>query len=149
MLKVLAALRAKLDTKTWSSSTRRSVRTLLHGAIALVSALPVIIPLIQGLVGDNMTEGMAATAGTLILWSATVSKIINALEDSGLIPAILKSGTTPSPKGGSVAPAPEAEADVEVDVEVDAESSVLDTVGELAVDVEADVEVEAEIDPAP
>lgn len=137
MLKVLVALRAKLDTSLWTSSTRRSVRTLLHGAIALVSALPVIIPLIQNLVADNMTEAMTATAGTLVVWSATVSKIINALEDAGVIPAILKAGTSPSPVGGS--------AETEVSVDVDAESALVDAEGDVAVAID----VEAAADPAP
>lgn len=69
-----------------SESTKRAARTLYQG---LVAAL-VIVPVLAGVLADTGIEKLAGIAAVLIGAVTVVSKIVNALEDRGLIPAWLK-----------------------------------------------------------
>src|SRR4051794_28515995 len=71
-------------------STRRSLRTLAHGVVAGALALPVLaaeLPTPPGRIGEIV--------GSVVATCAIVTKIVNTLEDRGLLPAFLKAPTSP------------------------------------------------------
>lgn len=77
-----------------TDSTRRSLRTAYQtviGALAAIGALVAFIPTLQATFPE-----VAAIAVTVAAGAAAVSKVINALEDKGLIPAWLKTPAQPS-----------------------------------------------------
>lgn len=80
-------------------STRRALRTLAHGVIAGLIAVPVMaaaLPTPDGRIG--------AIVATVVAICAAVTKVVNALEDAGAIPALFKApasdGADPVPAGG-------------------------------------------------
>lgn len=66
-----------------NDSTKRSLRTAYHLAVALVTLTPLLLTLLKG---TPVEADLAIFAG----WAVAVSKAINMLEDKGLIPAWLK-----------------------------------------------------------
>lgn len=68
-----------------SDSTRRVLRTVYQIAVALAVAVPVLL----GLLPPDMAASTAVIA--FAAWTAVVARVINTLEDAGLIPAWLKS----------------------------------------------------------
>lgn len=77
---LLAHVRAFLAL---TPSTKRALRTLVHLAIALGTATPVLLTLLHGTPAEAQVAAFAA-------WVALVTKVMNALEDAGAIPAWLK-----------------------------------------------------------
>lgn len=76
-------------------STRRALRVFLHGLVAVVIAVPVMaaaLPTPTGRIGE--------VAASVVALCVVVAKVVNALEDAGLIPPILKGGGT---SGGGAA----------------------------------------------
>lgn len=68
-----------------SESTRRALRTAYQAVLALIAVIPVMF----------VTNGNTpATALTVVAAVGVMSKIVNALEDAGVIPAWLKKPTT-------------------------------------------------------
>lgn len=67
-----------------SESTKRVLRTGYQIVAALVVAVPLIL---LGLPEDVAAAPVAVAVG---VWIAAVAKIINSLEDAGVIPAWLK-----------------------------------------------------------
>lgn len=68
-----------------NDSTRRSLRTLAHGLVAAAVAIPVMLaalPTPPGRIGEIIGVTLGLCAG--------VTKVVNALEDRGLLPAFLK-----------------------------------------------------------
>lgn len=89
-------------------STRRALRTLLHGLVAAAVVIPTMaaqLPTPTGRIGEIV--------GVLLGGCALVTKVVNVLEDKGWLPAFLKA--PPSPGANPVPdPAPgetEPEAD--------------------------------------
>ena len=80
-----------------NDSTRRGLRTAYQLLISLIAVLPTLAVLDWG---DDTGKALA----TLIAWGAVATKLINALEDSGSLPAILKApasdGANPIPDDG-------------------------------------------------
>jgi hypothetical protein len=72
-----------------SDSTRRSIRTLYQGLIALVIAVPSLAAILP-----TPTPRIAAIVATTVALAAVVVKVVNVLEDAGLIPAWLKGSDT-------------------------------------------------------
>lgn len=86
-----------LLAKVTSDSTKRALRTVLHVLIAVATAIPVAVPIIDSYSGAIPGgDKLAAFGGILIVWAGVVSKVINTAEDHGWIPAFLK--VTPAPK---------------------------------------------------
>lgn len=73
---------------TLTDSTKRTLRTAYHGLVALVTLLPVLATFLHG----TPAEGQLTI---LVGWTATVSRLINLLEDKGLIPAFLRDVPAP------------------------------------------------------
>lgn len=71
-----------------SDSTRRSLRTAYQAILALVTVIPLLIAGLSAIApeGSDLAIAFAAIVGGL----AVVTKVLNALEDAGLIPAWLK-----------------------------------------------------------
>lgn len=69
---------------TLSSSTRRSLRTLFQSVLAMITAVPGFLALLPS------GTPLAVKAATIVAALAVVSKVVNLLEDDGLIPAWLK-----------------------------------------------------------
>lgn len=67
-----------------TESNRRALRTTYQIIVALVTGIPLML---IGLPPDMATSTAAILIGA---WTATVAKLINSLEDAGLIPAWLK-----------------------------------------------------------
>lgn len=86
-----------------ADSTKRSLRTFLHGALAFVIAIPTLEPIFDSS-AKSLPGGdkLIAYGASLVALSAVVSKIINTLEDAGVIPSWLK--VTPPPVPVTVPP---------------------------------------------
>ena len=67
-----------------SDSTRRVIRTVYQIAVALLVAVPVIL----GVLPPDMAASTAVIA--FAAWTAIVARVMNALEDAGLLPRWLK-----------------------------------------------------------
>lgn len=67
-----------------NEGTRRTVRTIYQIVVALVFAVPVI------LVALPTDVSTSAVVVAFAAWVAIITKVINTLEDAGLIPAWLK-----------------------------------------------------------
>lgn len=83
---------------TMTDSTRRALRVLAHGLVAFVIAVPVMaaaLPTPAGRIAD--------VAAAVVALCAVAAKVINALEDAGLIPAVLKA---PASDGADPIPSP-------------------------------------------
>lgn len=84
---------------TLSDSTRRALR----GAIQFAAALPGIVATFQVAFAGNPSVTVALT--TVLAWTTLASKVINQLEDAGVIPALLKApaseGADPIPDGSN------------------------------------------------
>lgn len=92
-----------------TDSTRRALRTgyqTLIAALAAIGVLASFIPQIQATFPE-----IAALAVTVAGGAVAVSKVINALEDAGVIPAWLKAGAELSDESGEIEAAPEAPED--------------------------------------
>lgn len=101
-----------------SDSTRRALRTAYQAIIAAVTTIPVILALLTQVLPADSAASLAAYVVAITAGVAAVSKILNALEDAGLIPAWLKGDATPpvaaqtsSDGTPSVTTLPEAPAD--------------------------------------
>jgi hypothetical protein len=70
-------------------STKRALRTVFHGVVALIGAVPTIV-LITHLTHLDTQHQVSAALASLVLWTGAASKIINQLEDAGVLPAWLK-----------------------------------------------------------
>jgi hypothetical protein len=81
-----------------SDSTRRSLRTLYQGLLSLLVAVPLI-----SLYVPTGASRLAVIAASVVAAAAVITKIINALEDKGLIPAFLK-----APASDGAKPVPDA-----------------------------------------
>lgn len=67
---------------TLKASTKRSLRSGFHALIAVLTVLPLLA---SSVAAPEKAAGVVAAV-------AVVSKVVNALEDAGLIPAWLKDG---------------------------------------------------------
>ena len=67
-----------------TDSTRRVVRTVYQILVALVVAIPVII----GVLPPDMAASTYVIA--FAAWTAVVARVMNTLEDAGLLPRWLK-----------------------------------------------------------
>lgn len=77
------------------ASTKRAIRT----AYQLVVALATFVPLVVLLVPVEFTPAaVAAALPALVAWAAFVTKVVNAAEDAGLIPAWLRDDAPPRPR---------------------------------------------------
>lgn len=81
---------------TMSDSTRRGLRTAYQALVSLVAVLPTLALLDWG---DDTGKAIA----TMIAWGAVFTKLINALEDRGVLPAFLK-----APASDGAHPVPDA-----------------------------------------
>lgn len=101
-------------------STRRAVRTLYQGGIAAVGVLGLAVPVVQANIpaGDKgvVWKWLGTACVALVAVTALVSKVVNALEAAGKIPAWLKqppaTPTDPDPEdtpGRHAAPEPGGE----------------------------------------
>jgi hypothetical protein len=72
-----------------ADSTKRALRTMFHGVVALIGAVPTII-VIAHLTHLDAQQEVATALTSLVVWSGVASKVLNQLEDAGLIPAWLK-----------------------------------------------------------
>lgn len=70
-------------------STKRALRTAYQGAIALVTLVPALLAVLPA------DSPLAVKLGGAVASVAVVSKVLNVLEERGLIPAWMKS--TPAP----------------------------------------------------
>lgn len=87
-----------------TDSTRRALRTAYQAVLAFVVAAPLVVAAVSAGAPD-----LAATLGSYLVAIAAVSKVLNALEDAGVIPAWLKGDTTaPAPVEPAPAPVPDA-----------------------------------------
>lgn len=68
-------------------STKRAMRTGYHALLALIAIVPLLMTDLN--LGEKATGIVAAVA--------LVAKVVNTLEDAGLIPSWLKGDDTPSP----------------------------------------------------
>lgn len=95
---------------TLNDSTRRALRTGYQFLIACIGIVPVLAEVIPA------HSPLAAQLAVVLAFLAAVTKVLNTLEDRGLIPAFLKApaspGANPVPDPGSapgsVAPGPES-----------------------------------------
>lgn len=67
--------------------TKRTLRTAYASVVAFLTAAPVVVFAIPAGVLDAPT---AAHLAAFAAWTVTVNKVINALEDRGVIPAWLR-----------------------------------------------------------
>lgn len=67
-----------------SDSTRRALRTLYHGLVGLLTVVPIVL--------TALPDGspLAVKLSSVVVASAVVSRVLNGLEDAGLIPAWLR-----------------------------------------------------------
>lgn len=72
-----------------TDSTKRVLRTVYQLVVALITIAPVLLTVLSG---SPVEAQVVIFAG----WMAAVSAIINKLEDTGLLPAWLKSPSTPT-----------------------------------------------------
>lgn len=86
-----------------SDSTRRSLRTAYQALIAAITTIPLLIAALSAIAPEG--SDIAVVLASVVAGLAIVTKVVNALEDAGLIPAWLK-GETKAPEP---APAPEPE----------------------------------------
>lgn len=70
------------------TSTKRTLRTIYQGVIALVTTVPAIIAVLP----DGLP--FEAKLASVVAGIAVVTKVLNVLEDKGLIPAWLKDEPT-------------------------------------------------------
>jgi VIT1/CCC1 family predicted Fe2+/Mn2+ transporter len=71
-----------------SESTKRALRTAYQAVASLLAVVPTVLLILQA---DLPLEGTVATViATTLAWFATATKVMNSLEDAGLIPAWLK-----------------------------------------------------------
>lgn len=78
-----------------SDSTARGLRTAYQAAVGLIGMVPALIT-IFALLPTN-TPGYAqigAIVANVVVWTGIASKVINALEDRGVIPAPWKQTTS-------------------------------------------------------
>lgn len=68
-----------------SESTKRSLRTAYQAVLALIVIIPVIVQVMP-----NQAGPIAVVAATLVAAVTAATKVINALEDKGAIPAWLR-----------------------------------------------------------
>lgn len=67
-----------------SDSNRRVIRTIYQIVAAIITAAPIVV---AGLPEDVSNEALIVGFGA---WVALVARLINTLEDEGIIPAWLK-----------------------------------------------------------
>lgn len=75
-----------------NDSTRRTIRTVYQTAVALLTAVPVILVIVLDALpeGSDLKIKAAAIFASVLAGVAAVTKILTALEDRGIIPAWLK-----------------------------------------------------------
>lgn len=75
-----------------TDSTRRALRTAYQFVVALVAIVPLVLAALpEGIRSGQLGgEELAAILGVVIACHAFATKLINALEDAGRIPAWLK-----------------------------------------------------------
>ena len=80
-----------------SDSAKRSLRTIYQLLLTLIVAVPAIVVLVPA--GSEVAPYVVAFAAAV----AGVARLVNALEDRGLIPAWLKGDSAPAvPDAGDV-----------------------------------------------
>lgn len=87
-----------------SDSTRRALRTAYGFVVALLGIIPTILLLLPDSVRSGTLGGqdLSAILTTIVVWHTFSTKLINALEDAGKIPAWLK-----APASDGVNPVPD------------------------------------------
>jgi hypothetical protein len=70
-------------------STKRALRTAFHGVVALIGAVPTIV-LLAHMTHLDAQQQVGTALASLVLWTGVASKVINQLEDAGVLPAWLK-----------------------------------------------------------
>lgn len=73
-----------------SDSTRRSLRTAYQTLIAALTTIPAIAAILLQIVPADSGAELAALVASVVAGVAVVTKVLNVLEDAGLIPAWLK-----------------------------------------------------------
>ena len=73
-----------------ADSTKRALRTLFQGLVAFIAVLPTFTYIFPA----NTPVGTQLAA--LVAATAVVSKVLNALEDKGLVPLWLRESTEPT-----------------------------------------------------
>lgn len=72
-----------------SAAARRALRTLYQATLAMVTLVPLLLAALPS--GSPLAVQLAGVAAAV----ATVSGVVNKLEDSGVIPAWLKADPDP------------------------------------------------------
>jgi len=67
-----------------NESTKRALRTLLQGVLALAVIAPVLVTVAP------QSTALAAVASSVVAATALVSKVYNTLESKGVLPEFLK-----------------------------------------------------------
>lgn len=78
-----------------SDSTARGLRTVYQSVVSLIGLVPTLLIVFAAIPQD--TPGYAhlmVVVANVVLWTGVASKVINALEDNGVIPAPWKQVTT-------------------------------------------------------
>lgn len=87
-------------------STRRALRTLYQGILGALAVLAIAVPIVQANIPDAETgvvwKWLSIACGATVAVTAVVTKVVNALEAAGKIPAWLK-----QPAATPAAPDPE------------------------------------------
>jgi len=78
-----------------NESTKRSLRTAYQAVVSLLAVVPTVLLILQ--TDLSLSGTVAAVVATTLTWVATATKVLNSLEDAGLIPAWLKE--TPDSEG--------------------------------------------------
>jgi hypothetical protein len=67
-----------------SPSTKRALRTIYQGVVALVTVVPLVVAVLPS------DSPLAVQLASVVAAVGVVSKVINVLEDNGYLPAWLK-----------------------------------------------------------
>jgi hypothetical protein len=71
-----------------SDSSARGLRTVYQSAVGLIGLVPTIIGIFAVIPADTPGYGkIMVIMANVIIWTGIASKLINALEDKGIIPA--------------------------------------------------------------
>lgn len=77
-----------------SDSTRRALRSGYQALIAALTIIPLVAVVIQNNLPTDSAPAIAGYVTAIVGGVAVVSKIVNALEDAGVIPSWLKGDAT-------------------------------------------------------
>ena len=85
---------SKHRASTFSDSTARGLRTAYQSVVGLIGLVPTLIVCFAFIPQDTPGyQQLAVIMANVVIWTGVASKIINALEDRGVIPAPWKQAT--------------------------------------------------------